>query len=221
MKRTLLFVMMVALIATSFYGCKTSCTCKTISGDGEVSDPRVLLDLLVRPDAWQLSEAYSAPSYHHSVDLMDGSYLYDYEMDDMIIFKRNGTLIIDPGTLMDVFGHGYHELQSSQWYFDPDLLGGINLQIPFFYTQQTEYCHILHLAKDELQLQCRFVEGEENPVEYTFVLTYRPVFFDDNAKTEQVTTEIVETWGLCEHLNEFSMMEGNNGWRTVLTYCNE
>lgn len=186
-----------------------------------VREPQVLLDLLVRPDAWQLSEAYSTPSYHHSVDLMNGSYLFDYEMDDLIIFKRNGTQIIDPGALMDVYGHGYHEMQSSHWYFDSELLGGINLQIPFFYTQQTEYCHILHLDEDELQLQCRFVEGEENPVEYTFVLTYRPVFFDDNVKAEQVTTEIVETWGSCEHLNEFSMMEDNGGWRTILSYCNE
>lgn len=216
----ILFAMM-AFVAASFYGCKTSCTCKTITGDGTVRDPQVLLDMLVRPDAWQLYQAYSTPAYHHSVDLMNGSYLYDYEMDDLIIFKRNGTQIIDPGALMDVYGHGYHELESSHWYFDSELLGGINLQIPFFYTQQTEYCHILHLDEDELQLQCRFVEGTENPVEYTFVLTYKPVFFDDNVKAEQINTEIVETWGSCEQLNEFSMMEESNGWKTVLSYCNE
>ncbi len=143
--------------------------------------------LLTIPQGWVLSAATSSPGYM----MLDGTtitdvlndYLYDFELDDIIIFSSNGTHRVFPGLLYNPdFGYTV-ETNLGQWYFDnPINPTYLYMQIPFFYgdddhtcSPELEECRIISLTTDMLQIAYTFNESETPAKQtYTFTLTYIP-----------------------------------------------
>ena len=86
---------------------------------------------------WVLSAATSDPAYELSVgrttaNLLDG-YLFEEEIDDIITFKENGIMTIDPGT-KTAEDYGYQSTVIANWNLSADQ-SKLNMQIPFFYDE--------------------------------------------------------------------------------------
>lgn len=142
--------------------------------------------LLTIPRGWVLSAATSTPAYVMAngttiTDLMS-DYLYDFELDDIIIFSPNGTHRVLPGLLYNSeFGYTT-ETNLGQWYFDnPNNPTYLHMQIPFFYGEndhtcspELEVCRIISLTTDMLKIAYTFNDDEPVKTTYTFTLTYVP-----------------------------------------------
>lgn len=163
------------------YGNEISFTTKTI--------PTSPTELLTIPQGWRLSAAESSPAYPMSngliVSNLFNGYLYDFELDDIIVFSTNGTHVLQPGTLIPSGMDIPYQVETNlgQWYFDnpanPTLLF---MQIPFFWNQDgtgpdpaVEQCALIELSTDMLMISYTF-NDDENPSKgtYTFTLTYVP-----------------------------------------------
>ena len=133
---------------------------------------------------WVLSAATSDPAYELSTgrttaNLLDG-YLYEEEIDDIITFKENGIMTIDPGTNIGE-AYGYQSTVIAKWNLSADQTK-LNMQIPFFYDDsymmydaEVETCTISSLTNKELVITYTF-NDDESPAKgtYTFTLTYVP-----------------------------------------------
>jgi hypothetical protein len=171
MKKTLLVAAMAAVCAVFFTACP--------------SVEKTTADYLMSPKkGWVLDAAMSSPAYVMDngeivTDLMNG-YLLDYELDDVMTFSQsNGFNIqtINPGNLLPGENDewGYTEEYASQWMLDTENDGWLWMQVPFFYDEVQEYCHILSVNDDILKFNCT-MNDDELPAKptYTFTLTYVP-----------------------------------------------
>ena len=160
--------MAVAMLAVVFNAC----------------DPQVktTTDYLTSPkNGWVLESAVSSPAYVMEngelvTDLMNGGYLFDYELDDIIAFTADGVQTIDPGKNVDPEGEGYQAVVSYKWSLDMANEDWIWMQIPFFYDEVQEYCHILNIDDTKMTLNCTV--NDDDPVTkgtYTFNMVYVPV----------------------------------------------
>lgn len=144
-------------------------------------------DLLTRPRGWKLSAATSSPAYQMAdgsfvSDLMYEGYLYSCELDDIITFNADGSMLISPGTVFcEDFGYQYDVL--STWHFNADNTC-LYFQIPFFYNEyynsydaEMECANIISLNDHELKLAFAF-NDDDFPAKgtYTFHLTYVPIW---------------------------------------------
>jgi len=144
------------------------------------------MTLLTIPRGWVLSAGTSTPEYVLAngtilTDLMNG-YLYDFELDDIIIFSPNGTHRVLPGLLYNSeFGYTT-ETNLGQWYFDnPNNPTYLYMQIPFLYGEndhtcspELEVCRILSLTTNMLRIAYTFNDDKSAKGTYTFTLTYVP-----------------------------------------------
>jgi len=170
MKKTFLVLAAAAMIVLGF----TSC-----GGD------KTYTELLTgQTKGWVLSAATSEPGYllnsgRTTANLMDG-YLYEEEMDDIITFKENGIMTIDPAT-KTAPDYGYQSTVIANWNLSADQ-SKLNMQLPFFYDNsnmmydaEVETCTISSLTNKELVITYTF-NDDEAPAKgtYTFTLTYVP-----------------------------------------------
>lgn len=131
-------------------------------------------------NGWVLSAATSSPAYVMEngeivTDLMNGGFLYDYELDDIIAFTAEGVQTVDPGKNVDPEGHGYQSVVSYLWHLDQANEDWIYMQIPFFYDDVQEYCHILNIDENQMTLNCTINDDEPTTKgTYTFNLVYVP-----------------------------------------------
>ena len=170
MKKTFLVLAAAAMIILGF----TSC-------GGDKTYTEILTE---QTKGWVLSAATSDPAYELSIgrttaNLLDG-YLYEEEIDDIITFKENGIMTIDPGTKTNP-DYGYQGTVIANWNLSADQ-STLNMQIPFFYDgtnmmydAEVESCKISSLTNKELVITYTF-NDDEAPAKgtYTFTLTYVP-----------------------------------------------
>lgn len=173
MKKTLLVLAAAAMIAMGF----TSC----------IDPVKTTADYLVGPkNGWVLSTATSSPAYEMSdgsfvSDLINGGYLADYELDDYIIFKEDGTELINPGKLIGD-GEGYQQEVACTWSMDPNDANFILMQVPFFYNdgwtnfdEPQERCQVVNCDESNFVIKCTINDDEPTAKgTYTFLLTYVP-----------------------------------------------
>lgn len=144
------------------------------------------------PRGWKLAAATSTPAYQMPSgsfisDLFDG-WLYDFELDDIIIFKENGIEIGNPGSLIPEEDFFFDlNLNHNEFPFTESILGNwsfdnetnpqvIFMQIPFFYDSSLENCRIISLTENEFKISYTFNDNESPAKDtYTFTLTYTPV----------------------------------------------
>lgn len=166
MKKTVFMLATVAAFVVSF------CSC---GGTTEKSTA----ELLASPkNGWVLESATSSPAYQmgsgeYVQDLLNGGYLLDYEKDDIIAFTTAGVQTINPGTLTDP--EGYTETRSYLWSLDKADSTIIYMQVPFFYDDVQETCHILQLTENVFRFNCTI--NDDDPAAkgtYTFTLQYVP-----------------------------------------------
>lgn len=141
-------------------------------------------DYLTYEKGWVLTSATSNPAYHMSdgsyvTNLMTEGFLDACELDDIITFNANGTMSINPGTVIDP-EFGYQQEVGAVWSFNADSTR-IYMQLPFFYDQtdmmfdaDVEECKIISLDENEMKLAFTF-NAVDNPAkeDYTFILTYK------------------------------------------------
>jgi len=170
MKKTFLVLAAAAMIILGFTSCGSDKTYSEL--------------LMEQTKGWVLSAATSDPAYELSTgrstaNLLDG-YLYDEEADDIITFKENGIMTIDPGSNVGD-GYGYQSTVIASWNISADQ-STLNMQIPFFYDEtsmmydaEIEGCSIVSLTSKELVIAYTF-NDDESPAKgtYTFTLTYVP-----------------------------------------------
>jgi len=164
MKKTLLVAAMAVVCAVFFTACPGV-------------ETKSYTDYLISPKkGWVLEAATSSPAYEMEngeivSDLMNG-YLYDYELDDIMTFTENGVQTINPG---ENIGEGYQAETAYLWQLDNENDGWIYMQVPFFYDDVQEYCHILSLTEDVFKFNCTMNDDEPSAKgTYTFTLTYVP-----------------------------------------------
>lgn len=170
MKKTFLVAAMAVVCAVFFTACPNP-------------EEKTYADYLMSAKkGWVLEAAASSPAYEMASgefvsDLMNG-YLYDYELDDVMTFtESNGFYIqtIGPGANVDAEGEGYQEEVAYQWQLDSENDGWLYMQVPFFYDDVQEYCHILSLTEDVFKFNCTMNDDEPSAKgTYTFTLTYVP-----------------------------------------------
>lgn len=173
MKKTLLVLAAAAMIAMGF----TSC----------IDPVKTTADYLVgAKNGWVLSEATSAPAYEmldgsFVSDLLNGGYLRDFEADDYIIFKEDGTELINPGKLINA-EEGYQQEVAGQWTMDPNDANFILMQVPFFYDDDftsfdavQERCEVVSCNDELFRIKCTINDDDPSAKgTYTFLLTYVP-----------------------------------------------
>jgi len=167
MKKVFSVLAVAAMVLVSFSGCTSD---------------KTYTDLLTQSKGWVLSAATSSPAYEMSdgsyvTDLINDGYLYDYEVDDVILFNANGGEIVQPGTLVPGEGEtGYSaETAVGSWSFDNETLPTIlNMQVPFFYDDEVEVCKLLSLTESELRISCTINDDDVAKGTYSFILTYVP-----------------------------------------------
>lgn len=131
---------------------------------------------------WVLSAATSSPAYHlsngsYATNLMTEGYLYDYELDDIIIFNSNGNQVINGGSNVPEGDEPYQKKDYGvgTWSFNSDETV-LNFQIPFFYNNDDahkENAEILSLTETELRVKYTFNDDATKET-YSFTLTYVP-----------------------------------------------
>ena len=170
MKRVILSLTAVAVVAVVFTACK----------------PELTLDeMLTNKKGWKLVEATSAPAYELSNgskinSLFDG-YLEAWELDDILFFKEDGALTIDPGKVLPPEGKsGWTTAKTiGTWAWQDDTTK-IRMQIPFWYpateggVREPDVLNKNFLDKETLKLSLTFTEDETGE-RYTFALTYTAV----------------------------------------------
>ncbi len=150
-------------------------TFTTLAQESELSPT----ERLCRPRGWKLADTHIEPAYNLQNDwsgaiyidnLLDG-YLYDYEIDDILVFNANGTHYVNPGTLTNP--NGYTTITSlGSWYFDnTDAPQFITMRIPFRYNEPAVQCRIGTLSDSEFTIAYSFVEDKAS---YTVALKYVP-----------------------------------------------
>lgn len=172
MKKTFLVLAAAAMIVLGFTSCGGNKTYAEL--------------LTAQTKGWVLSAATSDPAYVFvsattppSSDIYN-DYLEDYEQDDILIFKEDGVLLIDPGTKI-VEGYGYQSTATASWSLSSDETK-LNLQLPFFYNYEgtsydtdMESCTINSLTKKELVISYAFNDNvSPTKGEYVFTMTYVP-----------------------------------------------
>ena len=147
------------------------------------SAPSTMTELLCNPNGWILTEATSSPAYIMSdgcylSNLFDG-FFFDFEYDDVFLFKENGMMIGNPGNLLPPPGFTDNESafpyvtsEIGSWYFHNDSTC-ITMQVPFFYDEVLEKCQLLSLTQDEFKVSLK-VNFADKGQEYTFYLRYVP-----------------------------------------------
>lgn len=152
--------------------------------------------MLCIPEGWKLSTAASSPAYELADgslanDLINDGYLYNWELDDIIIFSESGSEIANPGTLIPQgpnWGPDYDKFPYStstlgSWHFDneddPQL---IYMFIPFFefnWWWNNNFpltCELLSLTKNKFTIRVTFNNDNPDSIKgtYAFTLTYIP-----------------------------------------------
>ncbi|MDL2296988.1 hypothetical protein LJC68_08685 [Bacteroidales bacterium OttesenSCG-928-B11] len=126
---------------------------------------------------WQLTAATSSPAYEMAAnefitDILNDGYLYDYEKDDIVIYRESGGIDVDPGSVTDP--DGYTKLTNiGQWSFLDDEGKKLSTQIPFFMDAEPEEVNVIELTDKKLRFNYTF-NDDESPSKgtYTFTLTY-------------------------------------------------
>ncbi|MCQ2286686.1 MAG: hypothetical protein MJZ76_07410 [Bacteroidales bacterium] len=129
--------------------------------------------LLTYEYGWVLKSATSSPAYAlengtFATDLINDGYLFECELDDIILFKENGGMVVMPKVACE------DETEyAATWKFDENE-ENITMQIPFFYDEEAEKCQLMSLTEDEMKIKFTFNDNE-TPTKgvYSFILTYR------------------------------------------------
>ena len=168
MKKSILSIFAIALVGLFAF---TSC-----------NDKKTMTDYLTSSKGWTLSEATTTPAWTLNnnaqiTNLFDG-YIYDCEKDDIITFNTDGYVYFDNGK--DVCpDYPSNETSLGKWEINEEE-NILNMQIPFFGTEDTEMegCTIVELNKDILKVNFTWTLTEDDskgvPGTYTFTLTYVP-----------------------------------------------
>ena len=140
---------------------------------------------LTNPKGWVLESAVSSPAYEmidgtYVSNLITDGYLYDWEVDDILVFTQDGTQIIKPGSILPPDGSwGYStETVVGNWHFDnAEAPSKLYMHIPFFYNDNVEECRILALSEDQLRIRFTvnlFDDAGSIVSSYVFTLMYVP-----------------------------------------------
>jgi len=142
-------------------------------------DPDTVLtptERLCRPNGWRLADTHIEPVYEmpdHTFisNLLDG-YLWNYEIDDVLVFNADGTHYVNPGALTNP--NGYTTTTSlGAWYYDnADNPQFITMRIPYLYNKPAIQCRIGTLSNSEFTIAYTFVD--EDRAQYTVALRYVP-----------------------------------------------
>ncbi len=216
------------------WGCSKTCTCTTVKEvfDSNTEDPdnpdnpdnpdqpgSTNTEKLCIPQGWVLQAATVTPA----VPMGEGyttdwyhDYLYECEQDDIIFFKTNHVLIINPGRYIpseDMDGYTEEKASTWQWNYNETKL---TMQIPFFYdlsdnpartfSPAYEETEVLELSENKLILKYTENTTFAKGTNYTWILTYIPVGQKNMYGTKSVqylskSENTVKTKGKCSDLN--------------------
>ena len=161
--------------------------------------------MLCNPNGWILSEAFSTPAYQMADGtfvnnlLIDG-YLYNFEIDDILMFNTDETITANPGNIIPSWSdmsngeYGDDEFPYAtsiigDWHFDNEVNPEwITMQIPFFYDRNPEVCRILSLNSNEFVINIT-LDDELNSI-YTFTLHYIPANSEQASKIKTQRTSL-------------------------------
>jgi len=167
MKRVISSTMVVVLMAMVFSSCQ--------------EDP-TNTEMLINKKGWKLVDVTSSPSYEledgRKINSLRDGYLRDYELDDVIFFKEDGALTVDPGSKLPPEGKdGWRTARTiGTWAFLKEETQ-IKMQIPFWYPENEggnrdpDVVDLNFLDKDNLRFSLFFTE-EETGTQYTFSFVY-------------------------------------------------
>ena len=167
MKKVIFSVMVVAVATMVFSSCDKD---------------KTNTEMLTNKKGWKLVEATSSPSYELAngskiSNLRDG-YLRDFELDDIIFFKEDGALTVDPGSKLPAAEQaGWKTAKTIGTWAFLEKETKIKMQIPFWYpaneadTRDADVVDLNLLDKDNLRVSLTFTEAETG-FKYTFALVY-------------------------------------------------
>ena len=142
-----------------------------------VEEPDTLLytRMLCKPKGWRMITATSFPAYElpngtNITDLMQG-WFYDFELDDILVFRMDGTHWIYDNSNAVTSGSGH---AMGQWYFDNPITPQ-TIHMRFINADLVYYnCQILALTENEFKI--KFYYNVDSPAKntYTFTISYVP-----------------------------------------------
>lgn len=165
MKKVLSIVAVALMVALVFTSCKKQ---------------KTMTELLTIEKGWVMSAATTTPYWtlndnSQITNLFEG-YVYDCEKDDIIKFKEDGHVYLNPGANV-CEGEASQESSIGTWkLYESEKR--LDMQIPFFYDTEVENVAIVELTEEMLKVNYTWTLTEDDakgvPGTYTFTITYVP-----------------------------------------------
>lgn len=142
---------------------------------------KTMQELLTIEKGWVMTAATTVPYWTLNngtqiEDLFNDGYFFDYEKDDIIIFKNDGYQYWNPGKLVEE-GQPTSETSLGKWELD-EANKELKMQLPFFYDTDVETVQIAELTSERMKLQYTYTLAPDAakgvPGTYTYTLIYVP-----------------------------------------------
>lgn len=183
MKKNYVSLALIAIFVLIFSSCKkdeVNNNNAINNGNDPIENPTANIDKLCYEKGWVLVSATIDPALPYGqLDVTDfyTYFLYEHELDDVMVFEKSGRETIKPGLKKPADDwDGYVEDQTSTWRFNHDETV-LTYQLPMFYdlsvfpartfSPEFEKCTITKLTDTEMILEHTFEEAE-----YNLTLTY-------------------------------------------------